>query len=90
MVALAMIDRFISNQRIYFDRKIAIRDELHPFLTAELHEIDHFDLDINTLDQAGRGLGGMSLTVFGASGEGADEGQVGHMHQDKLSYTENE
>ncbi|HEY7710313.1 MAG TPA: methionine adenosyltransferase [Candidatus Entotheonella sp.] len=76
-IALAFVDRFIPNEHAYFDRKLAIRDELHPFLTAQLHDIDHLDLDINTLDEPGRGLGGMYLTVLGTSAEGGDGGQVG-------------
>jgi S-adenosylmethionine synthetase len=76
-IALAFVDRFIPHEHVYFDRKMAIRDELHPFLTAQLHAIDHLDLEINTLDEPGRGLGGMYLTVLGTSAEGGDGGQVG-------------
>jgi S-adenosylmethionine synthetase len=76
-IAVAFIDRFISNESIYFERKAAIRDELHRVLIADLDEIDQLDIDINTLDQPGRGLGGMYLTVLGTSAEGGDGGQVG-------------
>jgi S-adenosylmethionine synthetase len=76
-IAMAFIDRFIPNERTYFERKTTIRDELHAYLVNELREIHQLDLDINTLDQPGRGIGGMYLTVLGTSAEGADGGQVG-------------
>ena len=76
-IAMAMIDRFIPNERTYFERKAMIRDELHRYLLHELSQINDLDIAINTLDQPGRGVGGMYLTVLGTSAEGADGGQVG-------------
>lgn len=76
-IAIAFVDRFISHETYYFERKAAIRDELHRLLLPELHEIDQLDIAINTLDQPGRGIGGMYLTVLGTSAEGGDGGQVG-------------
>ena len=34
-------------------------------------------VNLNTLDERGRGLGGIYLTLLGTSAEGADSGQVG-------------
>ena len=76
-IALAFVDRFITHETHYFERKAAIRNELHRTLRAELQEIDQLDVEINTLDQPGRGISGMYLTVLGTSAEGADGGQVG-------------
>lgn len=76
-VALAFVDRFIPDEKTYFDRKTAIRQDLQTFLQGELNDLDCIDVDINTLDARGRGLGGMYLTVLGTSAEGADCGQVG-------------
>ena len=76
-VAIAFVDRFIPNQKTYFERKELIRDELERFLKAQLNELDDIEIEINTLDQPQRGLGGMYLTVLGTSAEGADGGQVG-------------
>jgi S-adenosylmethionine synthetase len=76
-IAIAFVDRFISHETDYFERKEAIRDELRRTLLTELHEIDQLDVEINTLDQPGRGIGGMYLTVLGTSAEGGDGGQVG-------------
>ena len=76
-VALAFVDRFIPNERHYFERKDAIRHEVLVALGNTLHDLDSLHIDINTLDLPGRGLGGMYLTVLGTSAEGADGGQVG-------------
>lgn len=76
-VALAFVDRFIPNEKSYFERKAAIAEDLHIHLQEELKELDLVAIDINTLDSPGRGLGGMYLTVLGTSAEGADGGQVG-------------
>lgn len=76
-IAIAFVDRFILHETDYFERKAAICDELRRHLCRELHEIDQLDIAINTLDQPGRGIGGMYLTVLGTSAEGGDGGQVG-------------
>ncbi len=76
-IAIAFVDRFIPNEQTYVEHKAAIRDELHGYLATELCDINHLDIHINTLDQPGRGVGGMYLTVLGTSAEGADGGQVG-------------
>lgn len=76
-VALAFVDRFVPDEKTYFERKAAIRHALLAHLEAELNDLDHIDIDINTLDKPGRGLGGMYLTVLGTSAEGGDCGQVG-------------
>jgi S-adenosylmethionine synthetase len=76
-VALAFVDRFVPSERVYFERKEAIRHELHTDLSADLHGLHTLHIDINTLDMPARGLGGMYLTVLGTSAEGGDGGQVG-------------
>jgi S-adenosylmethionine synthetase len=76
-VAAAFVDRFIPDARTYFRRKEAIRDDLQRHLTAQLRELDAVDVSLNTLDDPGRGAGGMYLTVLGTSADGADGGQVG-------------
>jgi S-adenosylmethionine synthetase len=76
-VALAFVDRFISNERAYFERKAAIREALQHQIAGELRTLDGVEVHVNTLDQPGRGLGGMYLTVLGTSAEGGDGGQVG-------------
>lgn len=76
-VALAFVDRFIPDEKTYFDRKAAIQSDLETYLQEELNDLDRIEVDVNTLDEPGRGLGGMYLTVLGTSAEGADCGQVG-------------
>ncbi|WP_299461608.1 methionine adenosyltransferase [uncultured Gimesia sp.] len=76
-VAVALVDRYIKNVRQYFDRKQEMQQELMEFLEPQLKTLDGVQLDLNTLDNPERGLGGMYLTVLGTSAEGADGGQVG-------------
>ncbi len=76
-VALAFVDRFIPDEKTYFERKAAIHDDLQTFVERQRRTIDKISVDINTLDEPGRGAGGMYLTVLGTSAEGGDGGQVG-------------
>lgn len=76
-VALAFVDRFIPDERTYFERKTAIQQDLQAFVSRMRRAIDQVTIDINTLDKPGRGAGGMYLTVLGTSAEGGDGGQVG-------------
>ena len=76
-IALAFVDHFIPNARTYVEQKAAIKDALLDVLAADLQAVDRLDIQLNTLDQPGRGLGGMYLTVLGTSAESGDSGQVG-------------
>jgi S-adenosylmethionine synthetase len=76
-VAMAFVDRFIQNSRMYFDRKHSIRKELQAFITKESATLDSVAVAINTLDDPKRGEAGMYLTVLGTSAEAGDGGQVG-------------
>jgi S-adenosylmethionine synthetase len=74
--AVALVDRYIDSEATYFRRKAAIQDAVMDYLrTAGAFARVRFD--INTLDERGRGLGGMYLTVTGTSAESGDSGQVG-------------
>lgn len=76
-VALAFVDRFISTAQGYFERKAEIRAALEEHLAGQLQRMDQIAVDVNTLDDPGRGEAGMYLTVLGTSAEGGDCGQVG-------------
>lgn len=76
-VALAFVDRYVADQKSYFERKDAIRDELVYVLSPMLQELDRVHIDLNTLDDQERGDSGMYLSVLGTSADGADGGQVG-------------
>ena len=76
-VALAFVDRFVSDARTYFARKQEIKSTLEAYLSRELGTLDRISVAINTLDDPARGEGGIYLTVLGTSAEGGDCGQVG-------------
>jgi S-adenosylmethionine synthetase len=76
-VAMAFIDKFIWEEATYFHRKAAAVHALQQFLETKLHRLDGVKISMNALDEQGRGLAGMYLTVLGTSAESGDGGQVG-------------
>ena len=74
--AVAFVDRFLDSEAAYFRRKQEMHDAVHDFVLRHT-TFDGVTLDINTLDQPGRGLGGVYLTVTGTSAESGDSGQIG-------------
>jgi len=75
-VSMAIVDRYISSEEDYFDKKAKILEETKKFVNANT-DFDGVDVQLNTLDMRGRGLGGMYLTVLGTSAESGDSGEVG-------------
>ena len=75
-VGTAFVDRFIKNENDYFRKKGEIIEQLLAFV-KENSGLKRIELDLNTLDMPGRGVGGVYLTVLGTSADGADSGQVG-------------
>jgi len=75
-VAIAFVDRFISSEEDYFEKKAKILDEINRFVAVNT-DFDLVDVQLNTLDVKGRGLGGLYLTVLGTSADNGDSGQVG-------------
>jgi S-adenosylmethionine synthetase len=75
-VAMPLLARSIGSEREYFARKEAIRSEMYRFL-GERGTFRRVALHFNTLDQEGRGLRGVYLSLLGTSAEDADSGQVG-------------
>jgi S-adenosylmethionine synthetase len=76
-VAIAFVDRYITSERSYFERKDFVRHELQRYLESRLETLDHVMVHLNLLDAPGRGPGGMYLTVLGTSAECGDGGEVG-------------
>jgi len=76
-VAMAFVDRFVPSEMGYFSRKAGIRQAIIDFVSGEKLNFDKVTVDLNTLDEPGRGEGGMYLTVLGTSAESGDSGQVG-------------
>jgi len=75
-VAMAFVDRFISNEGEYFRKKAEITDAINEFISAN-YGFEEVNVSLNILDARGRGIGGLYLTVLGTSAEGGDSGQVG-------------
>jgi S-adenosylmethionine synthetase len=75
-VAMAFVDRYITSEEDYFNKKAKIIEEIHKE-TAVNTDFDAVDVQLNTLDVKGRSLGGMYLTVLGTSADSGDSGQVG-------------
>ena len=77
-IALAFVDRFISNESEYFRSKQEVFERLTSFLNDRFsNDFEKIDVHVNTLDVRGRGVQGVYLTVLGTSAEGGDSGQVG-------------
>ena len=75
-VSMAFVDRYISSEEDYFDKKAKILEETKKFVNANT-DFDDVDVQLNTLDVRGRGLGGLYLTVLGTSADSGDSGEVG-------------
>ena len=75
-VAMPLLARYILSETDYFERKEVIRGEMVNFL-GRVAEFGDVRVHYNTLDRAGRGLGGVYLSLLGTSAEDADSGQVG-------------
>ncbi|WP_026840763.1 methionine adenosyltransferase [Citrifermentans bremense] len=76
-VAMPLLAGSIESEREYFYRKEKVEQEMRRFLQAGLRDFSRIDLHYNTLDEPGRGLGGVYLSLLGTSAEDADSGQVG-------------
>jgi len=75
-VSMAFIDRFIHSEEDYFEKKEKILRETNKFVSANT-SFNAVNVELNTLDVRGRGIGGMYLTVLGTSADSGDSGQVG-------------
>ncbi|MGC8895324.1 MAG: methionine adenosyltransferase [Candidatus Bathyarchaeia archaeon] len=75
-ISMAFVDRFINNEEEYFEKKAKILEETERFVKANT-DFEKVNIQLNTLDAHGRGLGGLYLTVLGTSADSGDSGQVG-------------
>ncbi|OGU04813.1 MAG: S-adenosylmethionine synthetase [Geobacteraceae bacterium GWC2_58_44] len=75
-VAMPLLAGSIGSEREYFARKEAVGAEMRRFMAAR-GGFRRVSVHFNTLDQPGRGLGGVYLSLLGTSAEDADSGQVG-------------
>jgi len=74
--AIAFVDRYIDSEAAYFRRKKALHEAVMTFLSKRT-TMDKISFDVNTLDEPGRGIGGVYLSVLGTSAESGDSGQIG-------------
>lgn len=75
-VAMPLMADYIKSENDYFDRKEVILKEIEGFFEG-LKKFKKIDVHFNSLDEKGRGLGGVYLSLLGTSAEDADSGQVG-------------
>jgi S-adenosylmethionine synthetase len=75
-VAMPLISRFIRSEQEYFRKKEEILRQIRRF-ARRFGDFGSIDIYLNALDEPGRGLGGIYLSLFGTSAESADSGQVG-------------
>jgi S-adenosylmethionine synthetase len=74
--AVAFVDRFVQSEEQYFRRKTELYDAVMGFLSRRT-TMEKITFDLNTLDEPGRGIGGVYLSVLGTSAESGDSGQIG-------------
>jgi S-adenosylmethionine synthetase len=75
-VAMPLISSLIGSEDEYFRRKETALKAIYKFL-RRYKTFRNVSVNLNALDQKGRGLGGIYLSVLGTSAENADSGQVG-------------
>lgn len=75
-VAMPLLANYIKSEKDYFERKDAVHKEMIRFL-EKFEGFKKIEVHFNTLDEKGRGLGGIYLSLLGTSAEDADSGQVG-------------
>ncbi len=76
IVAMPFLAQYIASESEYFARKDLVLRNMMEF-TGRFSEFRQVSIHFNALDNAGRGLGGVYLSLLGTSAENADSGQVG-------------
>jgi len=76
IISMAFVDRYISSEEEYFEKKAKILEEINDFVKSNT-DFENINVQLNTLDARGRGVGGVYLTVLGTSADSGDSGQVG-------------
>ncbi len=75
-VAMPLLAGYTGSEQEYFSRKEMMRQEMLSFV-GHFPQFAGIGIHFNTLDQPGRGVNGIYLTLLGTSAEDADSGQVG-------------
>ncbi len=74
-IAMAFVDRHVSSENQYFQRKNEMLQEIDEFLKKKYSM--KITTCMNCLDSKNKGISGLYLTVLGTSADSADSGQVG-------------
>ena len=74
-IAMAFVDRYISSENQYFQRKGEMLQEINDFL-KKTYQLK-ITTSMNCLDSKNKGISGLYMTVLGTSADSADSGQVG-------------
>jgi S-adenosylmethionine synthetase len=80
-VAMPLLDRYVTSEALYFQRKEEMRHVLVSYVHSRLDKLSKITVSMNTLDRGGAGLLGIYLSVLGTSAEDADSGEVGRGNQ---------
>jgi S-adenosylmethionine synthetase len=75
-IAMPLICGYVRSERDYFEKKEELHAEIQKFAVT-FSGFSDIRVHFNTLDERGRGLGGVYLSLLGTSAEDADSGQVG-------------
>ncbi len=75
-VAMPLLCRSIASEDDYFDCKKILVREIAGFV-RQFEGFEHVGIHYNALDERGKGLEGVYLSLTGTSAEDADSGQVG-------------
>jgi S-adenosylmethionine synthetase len=75
-VAMAFVDRFITDESDYFRKKNELFDAINVYINSK-YDFEKVNVKFNVLDRQGRGINGLYLTVLGSSVDTGDSGQVG-------------
>lgn len=75
-VAMPLLASYIKSEKEYFSKKAVVQKDMAKFLKG-FNGFKNIEVNFNTLDEEGRGLGGIYLSLLGTSAEDADSGQVG-------------
>jgi len=75
-VAMPLLCRHIRSEQDYFENKEFLIRDMRKYV-QRFEGFRDIRIHFNTLDEKGRGLGGVYLSLLGTSAEDADSGQVG-------------
>ncbi len=74
-IAMAFVDKYISSENQYFQRKDEMLQEINEFLKKTYNM--KITTSMNCLDSKNKGISGLYMTVLGTSADSTDSGQVG-------------